>query len=445
MRRRRRTQQHKKRKGKKRSNSSMTASSSSSTPEPDDATPVHHAFEPVLTADQIALKERIEQNLQGDFLWDLSAFACGVYGVRRVVRALLEGSTVARVDLSRNALGTEGVVILCSGLAKLEASHRLCHLNLSWNRIGDGGVRALCSWLSSNNSLASLVLAGNRLTSRSATALADTLRYHNVTLEALDVSRNPFGEAAGEILGLMLTHSHSLRTLDASHCDLAASGSANLCRAMASASCSLVRLRLSGNGLTGDAGAALSAVLERNTTLTDLILSANALGVAGLDYLGTGLRVNKTLKSLDLSFNRLGSDCATQLHNLVAANSSVTALDLRGNELGYSAGVALFDAVRQSRSIRSLNVHHNDFGPNVAKALCRMVRESETLEVLQLAGYDIGPIGAELVRALSFSSTLIECDYTHHADAKTIATARDEILERNQRKNSSSPLRGTTV
>ena len=77
--------------------------------------------------------------------------------------------------------------------------------------------------------------------------------------------------------------------------------------------------------------AVLAAVLEANTTLTNLDLQGNNIGPAGAVSLATALKTNTTLTNLDLSYNNIGSAGAESLATALKTNTTLTNLDVGGN------------------------------------------------------------------------------------------------------------------
>ena len=77
-------------------------------------------------------------------------------------------------------------------------------------------------------------------------------------------------------------------------------------------------------GLGDAATAVIAAVLEANTTLTNLSFSDNNLGSAGAESLATALKTNTTLTNLDLSGNNLDPAGVESLATALKTNTTLT-------------------------------------------------------------------------------------------------------------------------
>ena len=84
--------------------------------------------------------------------------------------------------------------------------------------------------------------------------------------------------------------------------------------------------------------AVLAAVLEANTTLTNLDLQGNNIGPAGAESLATALKTNTTLTNLDLSYsNNIGPAGAESLATALKTNTTLKQLILgHGNDISES-------------------------------------------------------------------------------------------------------------
>ena len=92
------------------------------------------------------------------------------------------------------------------------------------------------------------------------------------------------------------------------------------------------------------AAAALAAVLEANTTLTNLDLQGNNIGPAGAESLATALKTNRTLTNLDLFGNNIGPTGAESLATALKTNTTLK--QLRGHDITESIYKKLNDMYR---------------------------------------------------------------------------------------------------
>ena len=179
----------------------------------------------------------------------------------------------------------------------------------------------------------------------------------------------------------------------------------------------------------GDAAApVLAAVLETNTTLTNLNLSDNDLGPAGAESLATALKTNTTLTNLDLSVNNLGPAGAESLATALKTNTILTNLDLSGNNVGPAGAESLATALKTNTSLTNLNLRRNNLGPAGAECLAKALEKNTILTNLNLSFNDLGPADAEsLATALKTNTSLTNLNFSVNnlgpAGAESLATA----------------------
>ena len=121
--------------------------------------------------------------------------------------------------------------------------------------------------------------------------------------------------------------------------------------------------RIEGEGIGAVAAPVLAAVLERNTTLTKLVLGDNNIGPAGAESLATTLKTNTTLRNLELSGKNLGPAGAESLATALKINTTMTNLDLYDNNLGPAGNELLGTALKTNTTLTNLNLSGNNLGP----------------------------------------------------------------------------------
>ncbi|CAH3190781.1 unnamed protein product, partial [Porites lobata] len=181
-------------------------------------------------------------------------------------------------------------------------------------------------------------------------------------------------------------------------------------------------------GLDDAATAVIAAVLEANTTLTNLHLSINNIGPVGAESLATALKTNTTLTNLDLSYNNLGPAGAESLATALKTNTTLTNLDLFHNNLGPAGAESLATALKTNTTLTNLHLSYNDLGPAGAESLATALKTNTTLTNLHLSYSDLGPAGAEsLATALKTNTTLTNLHLSYNdlgpAGAESLATA----------------------
>ncbi|CAH3184204.1 unnamed protein product, partial [Porites lobata] len=152
---------------------------------------------------------------------------------------------------------------------------------------------------------------------------------------------------------------------------------------------------LGGKGINDTAVAVLAAVLEANTTLTNLNLSLNNIGSAGAESLATALKTNTNLTKLNLRSNNIGPAGGESLATGLKTNTTLKNLNLSFNSIGPAGAESLAAALRANTTLTNLNLSDNDIGPAGAESLATVLKTNTTLTNLDLRGNNIGPAGAE--------------------------------------------------
>ncbi|CAH3185437.1 unnamed protein product [Porites lobata] len=181
-------------------------------------------------------------------------------------------------------------------------------------------------------------------------------------------------------------------------------------------------------GIDDAAAAVIAAVLEANTTLTNLVLNSNKLGPAGAESLATALKTNTTLTNLVLINNKLGPACAESLATALKTNTTLTNLDLSHNNLGPVGAETLATALKTNTTLTNLDLFLNNLGPAGAESVATALKLNTTLTNLDLRGNNVDPAGAEsLATALKTNTTLTNLDLSQNnlgpVGAETLATA----------------------
>ena len=219
----------------------------------------------------------------------------------------------------------------------------------------------------------------------------------------------------------------ALQQVEITHGDIDDAAAAVIA-AVLEANTTLTNLNLSINNVCPARAESLATGLKTNTTLTNLNLSKTHLGPAGAKSLATALKTNKTLTNLNLSENNLGPAGAESLAKALKSNTTLTNVDLHRNNLGPGGAVSIATALKTNTTLTNLNLSRNNLGPAGAESLATVLETNRTLTNLYLANNSIGPPGAEsLARALKTNTTLTTLDLSRNnlrpAGAESLTTA----------------------
>ena len=240
----------------------------------------------------------------------------------------------------------------------------------------------------------------------------------------VDLSSTEIKDAGAAAISVVLENNSSLTYLDLSSNKIYSDGAFKAL----TANSSLTHLDLSGNSIGDDGASSLSTALTANSTPTYLDLSKNWIGNGVAFSLSTALTANSSLTHLDLSANRIGDDGASSLSTALTANSNLTHLDLSNNRFGDDGASSLSTALTANSTLTHLDLSKNWIGNGVAFSLSTALTANSSLTHLDLSANRIGDDGASsLSTALTANSSLTHLDLCkndiHDDGASSLSTA----------------------
>lgn len=264
---------------------------------------------------------------------------CGLkpINVRVMVPALKVNSTITKLDLRENDLGSQGAIYIGN---LLKENDYIDELNLGNNDIGTRGklfdissslilnsfiigCKALCEALIVNHTIRTLYLDGNRFNDACASLFAEVFAQ-NERINYINLNKNFFeNENTGRLFGQSLKENSSLEELHLAFNRLNSKACGYILKSLATNE-RLITLDLSWNGAGLFAAKAIFELLKTNKILENLHLSNNRFNTECATYIGKGLGKNVTLKNLTLNGNPLeSSGCYAVLRPLVKNPASV--------------------------------------------------------------------------------------------------------------------------
>jgi len=230
--------------------------------------------------------------------------------------------------------------------------HRVDFFNY---QIKDVIVHSIADALKINNSVESLSLRRNKITSFGAKALAFALEY-NSTLKKLDLYQNKIGMNGIRMLSEVLIHNSTLTHLNLGRNDFLF-GSHYLAQALQT-NRSIVVFNCSENIIGNPGARAFASVLALNPVLKVLNLSLNNINDIGAQALAQALYDNQTLEVLNVSFNPIGDNGVKALVDALVVHPTIREFHLFWNKCSIEGLKALLHLVQTNRNILKMGYAH---------------------------------------------------------------------------------------
>ncbi|CAF1060258.1 unnamed protein product [Rotaria sp. Silwood1] len=255
---------------------------------------------------------------------------CGLkpINVKVMVPSLKINSTITKLDLRDNSIGSRGAIYIAY---LIKENEYIDELNLANNDIGVQGGKALCRAICLNRSIRKIHLDGNRFSDDCASSFAEVFSQ-NEFLTYINLSKNFFeNETTGRLFGKTLSENQTLEEVYLAWNRLSSKACSYIIKPLAT-NARITILDLSWNGAGLLAAKAINDLLRKNTILEKLYLNNNQFNTECATYIGKGLSKNESLKILTLSGNPLeSSGCYAVLRPLVKhPTCQLQIVELRG-------------------------------------------------------------------------------------------------------------------
>jgi Ran GTPase-activating protein (RanGAP) involved in mRNA processing and transport len=311
---------------------------------------------------------------------------------RHIERLELDGTCAPRAQVLEAKLSDADVAALCSmvGPGKLTVSE----LALPRNRISDAGAASLARALPASG-LVALDLRDNDIGPAGCRKLVDALK-RCPDLAEVRLDGNPLGEEGGAAVAELVATHPQLRALSLSRCELGANAIIHLSTALYSTA-SLAYLDISEPRLSSRNEESIGHVgkaLRSNTSLRTLCLRKFPhLSDAGVASLVDYMLDNASLVELDLSGNRIAAPGAAALARALEAGAHLQSLTLAGCRVGDEGAAALAAAITSHHgcALAALDLRSNSIGDAGLAALASAVAAAPQLAALRVAGNHMPP------------------------------------------------------
>jgi len=286
---------------------------------------------------------------------DLGANRMDLESIKALREGLASNTCIEHLNLSYNLLGDEGMATLAEVIVENEALP-LTELNLRMTQIGPSGAKELTKVINKKGTkFRVLNLSQNAIGTEGAAALSEALK-ENCWLRHLNLSGSPRGPNIGSRgavrIGEALTMPQPLRSHTVTQEDRMLAKMTSPIRSVDKFN--LAYLDLSANDINDEDGDAIGQGLKTNTSLKSLSLRCNLLGRKTGRSIAEALYTNASLKTLDLSQNRLGDKAADNISESLAMNRSLTTLDVSENKLSAVAAHQFLESIHDNDVLMKL-------------------------------------------------------------------------------------------
>jgi len=281
----------------------------------------------------------------------------------------------------------------CRALQEL-SSAQLEVLDLSNNALGSEGVQIVAEALMEFVFLRALLLDGCSADDKAANSLSEAVSDHPA-LARVSLNRNSLGSEGVAELCRGAVHSCVLRSLHLAENNICTAQAALAIGDLMRGCLSLEELSLSGNPLDPRGVAHIGAAIEHSKVL---VLRLEAVGLSGRcldDFLDHGAAETQELQVLALSRNAVGDEGLV----IISECLSIGLMDLALSEcnLTVASQATLLNLVSLSPNLRRLDLSNNDLGPtacmDMVAWMTRNAKECYSLRWLELANCNLGDEG----------------------------------------------------
>ncbi|EFA75249.1 hypothetical protein PPL_11324 [Heterostelium album PN500] len=362
----------------------------------------------------------------------------------------LPTQTIAKLDLSHNYLGPEGLSPIISDVIRsnksiqwLNLSHNtldqdenhsilgallhnqtISHLDLSSNeyQLSSDVSKYLCKYIEQSLSLESLNFSKNS-TRNPLCGLSKAIAT-NTTLKSIDLNSMIISDQDSEQLIESLFNSKTISSINLDQCILSSSNQ-NCYGNIISHNLAVRYNELDLIDEASKYNKAMTQEEEMNMLIDQLSnkqeeISMKCLDFTPLSYLNIGginfgkigfpnfldiLARNQDLTILDVSSNHLQESNGDEIANFIRLNESIHTLNISDNDF-YEATVAIGEALAANKSITNLNISNTKSSNLIGKVLAKTLSTNHCIKILDISHTKLGHSGI-LDFAIGLSSNYI--------------------------------------
>ena len=256
-----------------------------------------------------------------------------------IAAALMHNSELEEVDMSGNKFLSDGVLTIFNGMKDIL---NLKRFNFSQNGITCRAADNIANVLSHNINLQELYLSNNDLQSSGIISLLS--RMNNITkMTHLDLSSNNITAKAADNIGIFLRHNDNLIVLDLSKNLIQTTGIRTIFGAT-NMSYNLRQLNLSGNMLNDEVASVIAMLLLQIPLLEELDLSENSFKAIGAVTVFKAIQSCPRILKLNMSNNNITDEAGDDIANVLSTTTTLREVDLDCNMLNVNVSNCILRA-----------------------------------------------------------------------------------------------------
>ncbi|RNA10323.1 TKL IRAK kinase [Brachionus plicatilis] len=254
---------------------------------------------------------------------------CEIKDVQALCTTLTELSHLTIIDLSENAIGSDGTKLVSMALAKLP---NLTVFRYSGNNAGVMGGVDLAKSLGSLKNLIEVDLSCNSMMEYGTQAVVESL-HNSPNIQRLFLSNNTLKTCGAKKISTALGKLVSLEELDLGRNDITDKGLITLLEHIKSLA-NLCSLDFSFNSLENEGAIALAGCIHQFPKLSVLRLSGNQIGTRGASFLFKSLDTLSRIQTIDVAKNEIDCEILNSVFDILETSESLTAIYLKRNNIG---------------------------------------------------------------------------------------------------------------
>ena len=310
--------------------------------------------------------------------------------------ALKKLKSLKSFAIMNNKFRQKGIINIMESLSCMSG---LTLLNIYNNQITEQAEDVIALAIHNNNKLEEIFLGENDFpgAGKIITALKEVNALKEINLNGCRMTENVAKE-----LEAALANKHSLKVVGLEGNYLKSSGITKISIPLRNIS-NITLLNLHNNQFTEEAGEALASIILSNTKLEDLYLGSNMLQMGALKVT-SALKHISTLKVLDLNDNNMTECIVDDLAAVINCNSSLSDLRLRNNRLKTKGFVTIAKALSKLSTLKSLNVRNNQITKEAADDIVSVLSTNTNMTHLYLGSNNLQEGTVRIVAALNNST-----------------------------------------